>query len=142
MHTTETKDTTEWPRAGERALRRAIEHVALSDRGAGARVAEAVRHRLAAGSQRIVITNAAREVTPERVEHAFEALRYSGLVCAPGAEGDIDLLGMTQPLDDLLSAIPWGTREALDLLLSTARSQHVSVMLLPPAAGERIGSSS
>jgi glycosyltransferase A (GT-A) superfamily protein (DUF2064 family) len=66
------------------------------------------------------------------VEHAFEALRYSGLVCAPDGDGDISLLGMTQLHGDLLAAIPWGTNAALDELLRAARERHISVLLLPP----------
>jgi len=72
-------------------------------------------------------------VPRELVDHAFDALRYSGLVCAASADGAIALLGMTQPLDELLAAIPWDTGNALEQLLSTAREQHVPVLLLPPA---------
>jgi glycosyltransferase A (GT-A) superfamily protein (DUF2064 family) len=137
MHTIENEGTREKPRMHERALRRAIECIALSEQSAGARVSEAVRHRLADGSHRVVITHAERDLPHELVEHAFQALRYSGLVCAPDGDGDIALIGMTQPHDELLAAIPWGTDAALDGLLSAARAQHVSVMLLPPAGGER-----
>lgn len=147
MLATENSEDTSEPRARDlahhrTAQRRAIESVELSDHSAGARVTEVVRHRLADGSERIVITNAARDVSRELVDHAFEALRYSGLVCAPDGDGSIALLGMTQPLDELLSVIPWGARDALDQLLSTARAQHVSVMLLPPAVAGHDGSSS
>lgn len=133
MHAIDNEDTTDQPRVRERAQRRAVENVALSDRAAGARVSEVVRHRIANGSQRVVITNADRVVPRELVDHAFDALRYSGLVCAPDADGAIALLGMTQPLDELLAAIPWDTGHALEQLLRTAREQHVSVLLLPPA---------
>lgn len=133
MHATDKNDTTDQPRARERAQRRAIERLPLSDRAAGARVTEIVRHRLADGSERVVITNANREVPRELVDHAFDALRYTGLVCAPDTNGAIALLGMTQPLDALLASIPWETSEALEQLLCTAREQHVSVLLLPPA---------
>ena len=133
MHAIDNEDTTDQPRVRERAQRRAVENVALSDRAAGARVTEVVRYRIANGSQRVVITNADRAVPRELVDHAFDALRYSGLVCAPDADGAIALLGMTQPLDELLAAIPWDTSDALEQLLRTAREQHVSVLLLPPA---------
>jgi glycosyltransferase A (GT-A) superfamily protein (DUF2064 family) len=133
MHATEKDGTTEQQQVRARAQRRAIEKVALSDRAAGARVTEVVRNRIADGSQRVVITNADREVPRELVDHAFDALRYSALVCAPAADGAIALLGMTQPLDALLSAIPWDTSDALEQLLSTAREQHVPVLLLPPS---------
>jgi len=133
MHAIDNEDTTGQPRVRERAQRRAVENVALSDRAAGARVTEVVRYRIANGSQRVVITNADRAVPRELVDHAFDALRYSGLVCAPDADGAIALLGMTQPLDELLAAIPWDTGDALEQLLRTAREQHVSVLLLPPA---------
>jgi glycosyltransferase A (GT-A) superfamily protein (DUF2064 family) len=132
MHSIDNDDTAGQPRVRERAQRRAIENVPLSDRAAGARVTEVVRHRIANGSQRVVITSADRDVPRELVDHAFDALRYSGLVCAPDADGVIALLGMTQPLDELLAAIPWDTAHALEQLLSTAREQHVSVLLLPP----------
>jgi glycosyltransferase A (GT-A) superfamily protein (DUF2064 family) len=133
MHATEKEDTSDRPKTRERMQRRAIENVALSDRGAGARVIAVVRDRIADGTQRVVITNADSEVSRELVDHAFEALRYSGLVCAPDADGAIALLGMTQPLDDLLAGVPWDASDALEQLLSGARERHLSVMLLPPA---------
>ncbi len=125
----------------ERTQRRALENVELSRSGAGARVTDVVRHRLADGSLRVVITNSDRDVSRELVDHAFEALRYSGLVCAPAADGAIALLGLTQPLDDVLAAIQWDTGDALGQLLSAARAQHVSVMLLPPPPSERAAES-
>jgi glycosyltransferase A (GT-A) superfamily protein (DUF2064 family) len=133
MQATTNEDTSEKIRERERAQRRAIEHVELSDRSAGARVREVVRDRLADGSQRIVITKSERAVPRELVDHAFEALRYSGLVCAPDADGDIALLGLSQPLDELLALIPFGSAGALEGLLTAAREHRVSVMLLPPA---------
>ncbi|MBK5188769.1 MAG: DUF2064 domain-containing protein [Gemmatimonadaceae bacterium] len=142
MQATEYEGTSERSRGHERTHRRAIESIALSEETAGARVTEAVRHRLANGSHRVVVTHAKMELPRELVEHAFEALRYSGLVCAPDDDGEIALIGMTQPHDDLLAAIPWGTGAALDGLLSAAREQHVSVMLLPPPGVERSGSQS
>jgi glycosyltransferase A (GT-A) superfamily protein (DUF2064 family) len=129
----ETSESTPTPApTRERASRRAIESVVLSGHAAGARVADVVRDRIADGSHRVVITNAKRELSRDLVEHAFEALRYSGLVCAPDGDGDIALLGMTQPHDALFATIPWGTSAALDELLRLAREQHVSVLLLPP----------
>jgi glycosyltransferase A (GT-A) superfamily protein (DUF2064 family) len=141
MHATENEDMSERQRVQERAPRRAIENVSLSDRSAGARVTEVVRHRLADGSQRVVVTNADRNVPRDLVDHAFEALRYSALVCAPDVNGAIALLGTTQPLDELLAEIAWDTHDALDELLRAARAQHVPVLLLPPTPGERVGSS-
>lgn len=145
MLATENSEDTSEPRMRDlahrrTAQRRAIESVELSTHSAGARVTEVVRHRLADGSERIVITNTALDVPRELVDLAFEALRYCGLVCAPDGDGSIALLGMTQPLDELLSVIPWGARDALDQLLSTARAQRVSVMLLPPAVAGHDGS--
>jgi glycosyltransferase A (GT-A) superfamily protein (DUF2064 family) len=132
MQATEQEETSERPPVRQRASRRAIESVSLSEQTAGERVTEVVRSRLADGSQRVVITHADRHLPRDLVEHAFEALRYSGLVCAPDVDGDIALLGMTQTHDALLASIPWGTSAALDELLRGAREQHVSVMLLPP----------
>jgi glycosyltransferase A (GT-A) superfamily protein (DUF2064 family) len=131
MQATQNEERSESSPARERTSRRAIESVVLSDREAGARVAEVVRDRIADGSHRIVITNTKRELPRDFVEHAFEALRYSGIVCAPDDDGDIALLGMTQPHEDLFATIPWGTTAALDELLRAAREQHVSVLLLP-----------
>jgi glycosyltransferase A (GT-A) superfamily protein (DUF2064 family) len=133
LQATTNDDTSGTIRERERAQRRAIEHLELSDRSAGARVAEVVRDRLADGSERIVITNSDREVPRDLVDHAFEALRYSGLVCVPDADGEIALLGMSQPLDELVAMIPFGSVGALEGLLTAAREHHVSVMLLPPA---------
>jgi glycosyltransferase A (GT-A) superfamily protein (DUF2064 family) len=134
MQTTQNEERGEHPPTRERAPRRAIDSVVLSGHAAGARVADVVRDHIAGGSQRVVITNTRREPPRDLVEHAFEALRYSGLVCAPDSDGDIVLLGMTQPHDELLAEIPWGTSAALDELLRTARERHVSVLLLPPRA--------
>jgi glycosyltransferase A (GT-A) superfamily protein (DUF2064 family) len=136
MQATDNEERSEQPLTRERAPRRALESVVLSGHAAGARVADVVRDRIADGSQRVVITNTKREPSRDLVEHAFEALRYSGLVCAPDGDGDITLLGMTQPHDELLSAIPWGTSAALDELLRAAREKHVPVLLLPPPERE------
>jgi glycosyltransferase A (GT-A) superfamily protein (DUF2064 family) len=133
MHATKNDDTSDRAQLRERMQRRAIENIALTDPSAGARVTALVRDRIADGSERVVVTNASREVPRELVDHAFEALRYSGLVCAPDADGAIALLGMTQPFDDLLAGVPWETSDALEQLLGAAREHHVSVMLLPPA---------
>jgi glycosyltransferase A (GT-A) superfamily protein (DUF2064 family) len=123
----------------EREQKHAVESISLSDPAAGARVSEIVRSRLGDGSQRVIITHAARELPLDVLEHAFEALRYSAIVCAPDGDGDIALIGMTEPHDALLAAVSWGTSDALGELLSGARSRHVPVMLLPPAGAERNG---
>lgn len=132
MHASENEESNEHPPVRARAQRRAVESVPLSERSAGARVTEVVRQHIAGGSQRVVITHADRELPREFVEHAFDALGYSVLVCAPDGDGDIALLGMTQTHDALFAAIPWGTSAALDELLRAAREQQLSVMLLPP----------
>jgi glycosyltransferase A (GT-A) superfamily protein (DUF2064 family) len=132
MQATQNDERSESPPTRERAARRAIESVMLSGHAAGSRVADAVRSHIASGTQRVVITNAKRELPRDFVEHAFEALRYSALVCAPDGDGDIALIGLTHPHDALLATIPWGTSAALDELLRAAREQHVPVLLLPP----------
>ena len=141
MQVIENEDTNRRTQVRERAQRRAIESTSLSEDGAGERVTELVRSRLEDGSQRVIITHAASELPADIVEHAFDALRYSTLVCAPGDDGDITLIGMTEPHDALLASIPWGARNALDELLSAARSRNVPVMLLPPAGSGPNGSS-
>ena len=141
MQVIENEDTNRRTQVRERAQRRAIESTSLSEDGAGERVTELVRSRLEDGSQRVIITHAASELPADIVEHAFDALRYSTLVCAPGDDGDITLIGMTEPHDALLASIPWGARNALDELLSAARSRTVPVMLLPPAGSGPNGSS-
>jgi len=133
MQATTNDDTSGTIRERERAQRRAIEQLELSNCSAGARVSEVVRDRLANGSERIVVTNANRNVPRELIDHAFEALRYSGLACAPDADGGIALLGMSQPFDELLARVPFGSSGALEGLLTAAREQYVSVMLLPPS---------
>jgi glycosyltransferase A (GT-A) superfamily protein (DUF2064 family) len=136
MQATTNDDTSGTIRERERAQRRAIEQLELSNCSAGARVSEVVRDRLANGSERIVITNANRDVPRELIDHAFEALRYSGLACAPDADGGIALLGMSQSFDELFARVPFGSSDALEGLLTAAREQHVSVMLLPPARAQ------
>jgi glycosyltransferase A (GT-A) superfamily protein (DUF2064 family) len=132
MQATQSDERSESSPARERAARRAIESVMLSGHAAGSRVAEVVRTHITGGTHRVVITNTKRELPRDFVEHAFEALRYSALVCAPDGDGDIALIGLTQPHDALLATIPWGTDAALDELLRAAREQHVPVLLLPP----------
>jgi len=140
MQVIENEDVNKRTIVRERAQRRAIESVSLTEDGAGERVTEIVRNRLENGSQRVIVTHAARELPTDMVEHAFEALRYSTLVCAPNGDGEITLIGMTEPHESLLAAIPWGTEKVLDALLSAARSRNVPVMLLPPAGSGRNGS--
>jgi len=140
MHVIENEGTNRRTLARDRAHMRAVESTSLSDQATGARVMEIVRSRLGNGSERVVITHAARELPLDLVEHAFEALRYSAIVCAPDGDGDIALIGMTEPHDELLAAIPWGTSNVLDELLSASRTRNVPVMLLPPARARRNGS--
>jgi glycosyltransferase A (GT-A) superfamily protein (DUF2064 family) len=118
----------------ERSLRRVIENVELSDHRAGERVIEVVRNRLADGSHRVIVTSADRALPANMIEHAFDALRFSGLVCAPDSDGAIALIGMSQSHDALVSSIPWGTDDAFDALLRAARENHLPLMLLPPVA--------
>ena len=89
----------------ERAHPRAFESISLTERATGERVTRIVRDRLEDGSQRVVIANAESELPREFVEHAFDALRYSALVCAPIGNGHIALIGMTEPQDALLAAL-------------------------------------
>jgi glycosyltransferase A (GT-A) superfamily protein (DUF2064 family) len=140
MQVIENEDVNKRASVRERAQRRVIESVSLTEDGAGERVTEIVRNGLEKGSQRVIVTHAARELPPDMVEHAFEALRYSTLVCAPNGDGEITLIGMTEPHESLLAAIPWGAENVLDALLSAARSRNVPVMLLPPAGSGRNGS--
>jgi len=141
MQVIENDDTNKRTHLRERAQRRAVESISLSDDRAGERMTEIVRSRLEDGSQRVIITHAERELPIDMVEHAFAALRYSALVCAPDGDGDISLIGMTEPHDALLASIPWGAENALDELLSAARARNVPVTLLPPAGSGRNGSS-
>lgn len=141
MQVIENEGTKRTP-ARERTHERARESISLSDQTAGARVTEIVRNRLQDGSRRVVITNAARELPLDLIEHAFDALRYSAIVCAPDGDGEIALIGMTEPHDELLSAVPWGESNALEQLLSASRTKHVPVMLLPPAGVNRKNGSS
>ena len=133
MQATHNEERSDGSPARERGARRAVERVALSEHTAGASVAEVVRSRIADGSHRVVVTHAGRDLTRDLIEHAFEALRYSVIVCAPDGDGDIALLGMCAPHEELLETIPWGTSAALDELLRGAREMHLSVLLLPPA---------
>ena len=119
----------------DRTMRRVIENVELSDHRAGERVNEAVRNRLADGSHRVIVTSAQGALPPNMLEHAFDALRFSRLVCAPGSDGAIALIGMSQSHDALVSSIPWGTDDAFDGLLRAARESHLPLLLLPPVDG-------
>jgi glycosyltransferase A (GT-A) superfamily protein (DUF2064 family) len=121
----------------ECALRRVIENVELSDRMAGARVIEAVRSRLAEGSHRVIVTSADSALSADTLQHAFDALRFSRLVCAPGVDGEIALLGMSQSHDALVASIPWGTEGALEALLRAARESHLPMVILPPVSDDR-----
>lgn len=133
-----TDDSMEHPAdVRERALCRVIENVELSDRKAGERVIEAVRSRLADGSHRIIVTSADSALPADTLEHAFDALRFSRLVCAPGIDGEIALLGMSQQHDALLASIPWGTGDALEALLRAARESQLAMVILPPVADGR-----
>jgi len=52
--------TNERTNVRERAQRRAVESISLSENDAGERVTEIVRNRLGDGSQRVIVTHAAR----------------------------------------------------------------------------------
>src|SRR5256885_10803795 len=114
MHVMENEGTNGRTFARDRAHSRAIESISLSDSATGARVAEIVHNRLGDGSQRVVITHSKHELPLDLLEHAFEALRYSAIVCAPDGDGEIALIGMTESHDELLAAITWGAGNAPD----------------------------
>ncbi|MGH7634655.1 MAG: DUF2064 domain-containing protein [Gemmatimonadaceae bacterium] len=121
----------------ERSMRRVIENVELSDHRAGERVIEAVRNRLADGSHRVIFMSADSALPDTMLDHAFDALRFSRLVCAPGSGGEIVLLGMSQSHDAIVASIPWGTGDALEALLRAARESHLPLVLLPPVSSAR-----
>lgn len=137
MHAIDDDYTSHRTDTRERSQRRVIEHLELSDHLAGERVIEAVRNWLADGSHRVVVTSADAVFSADTLEHAFEVLRFSRLVCAPDASGDIALIGMSQPHDALVASVPWGTGDALDALLRAARDNHLPMVILPPVADGR-----
>ena len=137
MHAVNYDHTSQQPDTRERSQRRVIENVELSDHLAGERVIEAVRNRLADGSNRVVVTSADSALSADTLEHAFEVLRFSRLVCAPDTSGDIALIGMSQSHDALMASVPWGTEDALDALLRAARDNHLPMVILPPVADGR-----
>jgi glycosyltransferase A (GT-A) superfamily protein (DUF2064 family) len=137
MHTIDDEHTSQRSDARERSQRRVIESVELSDHLAGERVIAAVRSRLADGSHRVVVTSADSVLSADTLEHAFDVLRFSRLVCAPDTSGDIALIGMSQSHDALFASIPWGTEETLDALLRAARDNHLPMVILPPVADGR-----
>ncbi len=124
-------DSCEPPPLREPPARRYTASVPLADADAGARIRELFRRGFAGGVQRIVLTSADHHVSRDVVEHAFDALRYSGLVCVTTREGAFALIGMTGVDDVLLEGVPWGTEHALTGLLRAARERHLPMVILP-----------
>jgi glycosyltransferase A (GT-A) superfamily protein (DUF2064 family) len=131
MHSIMNDESGERSTVRDRVSLRFVASLSFADAAAGTRVIELLRTRLAYRGQRVVLTSASHVLPAEVVEHAFDALRYSGLVCAPGRSGEIVLIGMTRLHEGLLAAVPWGTPNALPDLLRAARARGVTVMLFP-----------
>ena len=79
----------------------------------------------------ILIGSDLPQLTPERVQCAFEALRKYPVVIGPDAGGGLYLIGYQKPLGILASGIEWSQGTDCETLQAKCRERKIEYHLLP-----------
>ena len=102
-------------------------------RSLGARLIDACRAAFAAGAGPLVILGSdAPDLSVERLQEAFAALRTHELVLGPATDGGYYLIGLRRPQPALFRGIDWSTDRVLRQTLAVARRQRLRTALLAP----------
>jgi rSAM/selenodomain-associated transferase 1 len=109
-----------------------LEYEAQCEGDLGARMAQAIGARLAAGAERVVVIGTDCPAVDARViGEAFSALRFADVVYGPVSDGGYCLVGMSRLHRELFDGIPWSSGDTLARSLEAARARRLSVLLLP-----------
>jgi rSAM/selenodomain-associated transferase 1 len=100
----------------------------------GERMGGAIATAFAEGPGALVVIGAdAPHVAAERLEEAFAALGGGAdLVLGPADDGGYYLLGLSAPMPELFTGIPWSTPQVLRATLDQASRLGLAARLLPP----------
>jgi rSAM/selenodomain-associated transferase 1 len=97
----------------------------------GVRMQAAFRRTFAAGVTRAVLVGSdIPELDTEIFRRAFAALRRSDLVLGPARDGGYYLIGLTQPIPELFTGIPWSTGDVFRRTREIAQGLDLSVELV------------
>ena len=84
-----------------------------------------------AGMNRVIIVGTdCPHLTDDLVQGAFKVLNHDDLVLGPAKDGGYYLIGLSRPIAELFSEIPWGTPEVLKKTLRIAEALQLRVSLL------------
>lgn len=96
----------------------------------GQRMAYVARQVLADHEKVILVGSDAPALDADYLEQARKALDASEVVFGPAADGGYVLLGLTRPVPELFSGIPWGTDRVLERSLESLERLGVTAVLL------------
>ena len=97
----------------------------------GGRMGRAFQETFQAGMNRgIIVGTDCPDLTDDLVQEAFKALNHDDLVLGPAKDGGYYLIGLSRPIAELFSEIPWGTPEVLKKTLRIAEALQLRVSLL------------
>lgn len=83
------------------------------------------------GDRAVVMGSNSPDVPLPFLKRAFQLLKHCDVVIGPAFGGGIYLLGLRAPAAIPLDQIEWGSRSALDHLLSTIERTNASMALVP-----------
>lgn len=99
----------------------------------GARMAQVFDTLFAQGYKHVFIVGTDTPSLPlERYQQALAALESHDLVLGPALDGGYYLIGLTRPIPDLFTGIPWSTEQVLALTQEKAGALGVKTALLAP----------
>ncbi len=78
----------------------------------------------------VVIGSDCPDLTGDHLKDAFHALRKFPAVLGPAADGGYYLLGLSQPIPEILTRISWGTERVLETTLTRLRQKGMRWRLL------------
>lgn len=113
-------------RLGESKYRPAL--LVPETNAAGAAFAELLR---TDGDRAVVIGSNSPDVPLPFLKRAFQLLKHRDVVIGPAFGGGIYLLGLRAPMAIPLDQLEWGSRTALEPLLSVIERTKVSMALVP-----------
>ena len=101
----------------------------------GARMASAIRARLSAGAERVVVIGTdCPEVDEHVIGQALAALDRADVVFGPAADGGYYLIGMRRLHHELFVGVPWSSERTLERTLEAVRAGGLRVHLLSELA--------
>ena len=83
------------------------------------------------GDRAVIIGSNSPDIPLPFLKRAFQLLKHRDVVIGPAFGGGIYLLGLRAPIAIPLDQLEWGSRSALDTLLSVIERANVSMALVP-----------